>query len=167
MSMRDFRRFMKAFLNSHKFHVSVIVLVIVDCFVLTAELIIDHLNDALKDPNFSNDKKDSSMSHNLTDHSHSSQDSHNSHEKSSGFGSYGPLFHVLEEVFKYTSLTILSIFVVEIILKLIFIPKIFTKPLEIFDALVVIVSFALNLYLFNKKHHIHSFTGLITMMRYL
>lgn len=154
MSINEFRRQMKLVLNSREFHISVIVLVIIDCFGLTAELIIDHLNDVLLDMN-------SKKTSNLTDHHH------DIHREPSGFGPWAPYFHFLEDIFKYTSLVILSIFLVEIALKLLFTPLNFCKILEVFDALVIIVSFSLNLYLLNKKHHIHSITGLITMMRYL
>lgn len=180
MGVKQVRRFMKRVLNSHEFHVSVIVLVIIDCFVLTAELIIDHLNDALlKDPAvFVSSEKSTNSSHSTIDamtasKKHAEFNHHSGggggggefgHSRS-GFGAWGPFFHMLEEIFKYTSLIILSIFVIEIFLKLIFIPRTFCKCLEIFDAFIVISSFSLNLYLLNKKHHIHSITGLITFLR--
>lgn len=160
---------MKKGLKSHWFHTSVVILVIIDCAVLTAELIIDHISDTLKE---SQNKSKTSAISNIHHHSDSNNTTdvakyldihHDDH--ASGFGSWAPFFHTLEEIFKYTSLVILTIFVIEIILKLIFIPKTFKKPLEIFDAFIVVISFGLNLYLFNKKHHIHSITGIITMLR--
>lgn len=162
MGLKQIRRFMKRVLNSHDFHVSVIVLVIIDCFVLTAELIIDHLNDTLND-SIEHHAVKSNTTHLTTlmpRHHHDDDES-----ELRGFGAWGPFFHILEEFFKWTSMIILTIFVVEIILKLIFIPRTFLKILEVFDAFIVVTSFLLNLYLFNKKHHIHSITGLITLLR--
>lgn len=163
MGWREVRRFMKKVLTSHKFHVSVVVLVIVDCFVLIAELVIDHLEDALNESIGYHATK--SVNH-LGNHTSpiSMVSSHIEH-KQTGFGAWGPFFHMLEELFKFTSFTILSIFMVEIILKLIFIPRTFCKVLEIFDAFIVVSSFTLKILLFHREHRLHSITGLITLLR--
>ena len=54
-------------------------------------------------------------------------------------------------IFKYTSISILCMFVVEILVKLIFTPRVFIKVWEILDALVVVISFGLNIYLIKQE----------------
>lgn len=54
-------------------------------------------------------------------------------------------FLVLDRFFRYTGLTILSIFVIELFLKIIFIPhEFFHSKLEIFDGIVILASFAID-----------------------
>ncbi len=55
-------------------------------------------------------------------------------------------FKLVENIFKYLGFSILSVFVVEIILKIIFLFNEFIKSkLEIFDAVIVIVSFIVEI----------------------
>ena len=68
----------------------------------------------------------------------------------------------LEYICKFGSLFILSVFIAEIILKLLFDPKSFRKILEILDAIVIIVSFGLNTLLLVKNVQV---TGLLTLLR--
>ncbi len=68
----------------------------------------------------------------------------------------------LEYICKFGSLFILSVFIAEIILKLLFDPKSFRKILEILDAIVIIVSFGLNTLLLIKNVQV---TGLLTLLR--
>ena len=54
-------------------------------------------------------------------------------------------------LFKYVGLVILAVFLVEIIIKLIFNTRVFLKTkLEIFDSIIVIVSFILDIVFFNS-----------------
>jgi hypothetical protein len=56
------------------------------------------------------------------------------------------------EIFKYMGLTILSLFMVELILKIVFLNKeILKSKLEIFDALVVLVSFGFEMAFINNE----------------
>lgn len=169
-SFNDFRSKMKKVLNSHKFHTVVLILIVLDCFFVTAELVIDHINEFLRDAkadllkNCPKNTTEHAVEH-TTEHATEHSSDYEDEQLESGFGRWGPYLHVLEETFKYMSLAILCLFIIEIIIKLIFTPKSFLKILEIFDVFVILVSFSLNIYLFNKKHHIHSITGLITMLR--
>ena len=128
----------KSFLESHKFHTIIVILVIVDCLCVAIELIIEHLEKYVLGNNDADDK-----------HSHSHL-----------------YFHIIENILKYTSLTILALFVIEIIVKLIFVPRIFIKlKWEILDALVVIISFGVNLYLLFNKHLVTSVGIFLTLLR--
>jgi hypothetical protein len=71
-----------------------------------------------------------------------------------------------EEILKYVGLTILSFFVCEIILKILFIPRdIIKSKWGVFDAFVVFVSFVLDLILLRNKQLLHTVSGLITLLR--
>jgi len=69
---------------------------------------------------------------------------------------------------KLTSLSILGVFVIEIIIKLIFDPKFLINPIEIFDTILVLTAFCSNLYcLIRNVDFTHSIPGLITLFRYV
>jgi hypothetical protein len=71
-----------------------------------------------------------------------------------------------EEILKYVGLTILSFFVIEIVLKILFIPRdIIKSKWGVFDAFVVFVSFVLDLILLRNKQLLHTVSGLITLLR--
>jgi len=134
-------------ISSNKFHVGVIILVIIDCLVIGSELIIDHvithLNESLpinKTGNTSFEEYDQTI--NAIN-----------------------VLHIIELVLKYSTVVILGIFVVEISFKFTLIPKNFFRPLQVFDAIVIFNSFSLNIFLLNHKHVIHSVAGLISILR--
>jgi hypothetical protein len=105
----SFTERIRRFLRSNYVHVAVIILVLLDSFCVTVELILD-----------------------LEDKSHH--------------------LNVVEDTFKYLGFSILCIFFVEISLKILFLFKEFIKSkLEIFDAIVVMVSFAIEI-VFMKNH---------------
>ena len=104
----------RKFLTSNYFHIIVIVLVLLDSFCVTVELVIDM---------------------------ETSKENH--------------AVEVVEKVFKYLGLTILTVFVVEITLKILFNRHEFLhSKLELFDAFIVIVSFVVDLVFLNNKHAI-------------
>jgi hypothetical protein len=74
-------------------------------------------------------------------------------------------FEILEKICEFGSLTILGVFILEIVAKLIFDPKSFLKLLELLDVIIVTVSFGLNLFLLVNNIQIHTITGLITLLR--
>jgi hypothetical protein len=76
------------------------------------------------------------------------------------------VLHIAERTCKYGSIFILTIFMVEIIIKIIFDPKSFRKVLEILDGLVITISFSLNIFLLIKNIQVHAISGLITLLRY-
>jgi hypothetical protein len=66
--------------------------------------------------------------------------------------------HKIEHIAESISLFILSLFLVSFIFRVILIPKtIFKRKLEIFDAILVIASFSLEILLIVKKDSIYSF----------
>ena len=104
----------RKFLTSNYFHIIVVVLVLLDSFCVTIELVIDM--EASKD---------------------------------------NKTVEVVEKVFKFLGLTILTTFVVEIMLKFAFNRHEFLRSkLELFDAFIVIVSFVVDLVFLNNKHAI-------------
>lgn len=112
-------------LHSHKFQLCVIGLVIFDCFLVLAELLIEVQN---------------------TDH-------HDAHLAS----------HVLH----YLSIAVLSIFLVELVVKLYaFRLEFFHHKLEMFDGVVVIVSFGMDIaFLHSSNVAVGSGSGLIILLR--
>ncbi len=65
--------------------------------------------------------------------------------------------HMVENFFKYLGLTILTMFLFELILKIIFINKELLKSkLELFDGLIVIISFLLEMIFLQKKSSIEA-----------
>jgi hypothetical protein len=74
-------------------------------------------------------------------------------------------FHTLEEIFKILGLTVLSIFVVELILKLVCMPKQWLKSkMEILDGVVVTVSFIIDIIFFENSDASSAF-GLLLLLR--
>lgn len=100
-------------LLSNYMHVIIIVLVLLDSFCVTVELIIDL--------------------------------------ESKGHDSHG--LKITEEVLKYIGLSILSFFVVEIIFKILFtLKELLKSTLEIIDAIVVLISFVVDIVFLNHKN---------------
>lgn len=72
----------------------------------------------------------------------------------------------IETFFKYFGLIILSLFVIEIMFKIIFIPRdLIRSKWGIFDAIVVFTSFILDVILLKDKKILHTVSGLITLFR--
>jgi len=144
---KTWRKKIEKFLESHLFHKLVVLFVVIACLCFSLEFTLDSIEKIfitnheikLNELNQTLIQHDSHGHHhgsNVTDHNHhsSKHDNHQAHL----------IFHVLEMIFKYTSITILGMFVVEFIVKLIFTPRVFIKVWEILDALVVVISFGLN-----------------------
>lgn len=73
---------------------------------------------------------------------------------------------LVQHIFKFICIIIQFIFVIEILVKFIFIPKIFfCKLIELLDAIIVFSTVSLNLYLFYQRHYIHSITGILLILR--
>jgi hypothetical protein len=75
------------------------------------------------------------------------------------------ILHPIELVFKYGALTILCLFIVEILIKLFVDPKILLKKLEILDMFIVIASFIINTFIIVRNIHVHSVSSLLTILR--
>ena len=73
---------------------------------------------------------------------------------------------IAEVVVELVSCSILSLFLTEIFLKLIFLPKHFIKSkIELFDALIVIISFSLEIVSLVKHDQIHAIEALVNTFR--
>lgn len=164
-----FRHTIKEILNSRAFHIIIIVLVVLDCLFVCGELLIDYLEIYLTSSNHHTDNK-KFLEHMPADFYSLDQNSTTNHTNSVSehYLNHNLLefLKVLENIFKYGSITILGIFIIEIVLKIIFAPKNFCKPLEIFDAIIVIIGFTLNIVLLHLHVVIHSLSGIITVLRY-
>ena len=72
----------------------------------------------------------------------------------------------LEEFIEYLSLAVASLFLIEIILKIIFTPRTFFRSkMEIFDGLVVTTSFILEILFILKKHDFPGIGAILTIFR--
>jgi uncharacterized membrane protein YgdD (TMEM256/DUF423 family) len=164
-------------LNSPKFHFFIITLVVLDCFFVAGELIIDYIEIQISKTRSELKHADSAELY-FTVNQHDMDQMYENDTRISDNLSLnnGTLFHVhknsvhktlkvLEKICKYSSFTILSIFVVDILVKVFIEPGKFLKVLELFDAIVVFCGFFLNLYLLKSNVVIHSLSGLITVLR--
>jgi hypothetical protein len=154
---KTFLHKIRSFLNSHQVHIAIIVLVIIDCLCVSFELLIYEYEK------ITNPKIDCPNSSTFKEHLNKTSGEHHELNHSHNFHLF---LEVIEEILKYTSLTILSIFVLEILLKLILMPNIFVKSKwEIPDAIVVLLSFSLNIFLLFKQNEMESIAGLIALLR--
>jgi hypothetical protein len=165
-------------LNSHRFHVIIIILVAIDCLFVAGELIIDYIemhiaksdkNHSIFVNNLEEDKSflltkqsDLDLAYNNATHN-SNMNHHAGHHGSRS--RLARFFKILELICKYGSFSILLAFVIEICFKVVFTPKNCCKFFEIFDATVVIVSFSVNFYLLVVGVAIHALSGLMTIFR--
>ena len=159
-------------LNSPKFHFFIIALVVLDCLFVAGELIIDYIeihiysktNSHSDEIFFKANPRDMDLIYeNVT--SFLSNRTTLDLVSRPNF-SVTRTLKILEKICKYSSFTILTIFVVDILIKVLIEPKKFLKLFELFDAIVVFSGFFLNLYLINSNVVIHSLSGLITVLRY-
>lgn len=113
-------------LLSHKFHLILIFLVVLDCVFVIAQLVIDIINKDL--------------------------DNHS--------------LHIIEEIAEIGSVIVLSLFIISIILHLIFVPHVILKSkLEMFDALIVIISFALEIVSILQKDSVKEIEAAVITFR--
>lgn len=171
----------REFLNSHKFHTIIVVLVIIDCLAVASELTIGEIektlipqHERLCDNNIKNLVNDGIKGN----ESHSVSESHIKHyskrnaENTSQHGEThvgkeheNHMLHHMETIMKFTSLTILGLFTIEVFVKLVLIPKVVcTSPWEIVDSFVVVISFSLNVFLLFKEEAYHG-SKLLTILR--
>jgi hypothetical protein len=130
---------LKNLLNSHKFHLTIIILVLTELFLILSKNIIFEIKEFVN------------INFNST---------------SNSTKNYNKDFYLACSIITKLSITILGIFLVEVIMKLLLIPKIFIKhKLEILDAFVIIISFGLNLFLILKDEKTEPFVGLYMLIR--
>ena len=156
------RKKVRRILRSHHFHIAVIVLVVIDCFCIGIELIIDSMEKHLEQSD------NSHLKHFNNHHSNNSDLSFTKKSQNTMQNNY--IFHFIlklaENIIKYISLAIVAFFVIELIFKIIFMPKIFIKnKFEIFDAIVVVISFIISVLLIYYKSLIYTMGALVTLLR--
>lgn len=181
---RSSRYLMKRCMKSRRLHVIVVILVILDSICVSVELIIDLIVTVYNQHRFE------AASNATTNHTptvmalhapvtprpsqhltHSSSSSHKTDEYLWSFISgmnisYLSVLISIETFFKYFGLAILSLFVLEITCKIIFIPReLVRSKWGIFDAIVVFTSFILDVILLKDKKILHTVSGLITLFR--
>lgn len=162
------RKVMKRCMKSHRLHVIIVILVILDSLCVSVELIIDLIITV-----YNQNSMDASLN-NLTNNAISPIDKKNSttHVSTSERFvwsfiknmnlNYLSILISIETFFKYFGLMILSIFVIEITCKIIFIPReLVRSKWGIFDAIVVFTSFVLDVILLKDKKILHTVSGVI------
>ncbi|CAF0817121.1 unnamed protein product [Brachionus calyciflorus] len=152
---------------STNYHWIVIFLVALDCFCIGAELLIEFIQLTLINEEFNLASKTLSKDVIKLNETFILINSTNpflfSIYETSNF--HKILFN-MEIFFKYLGTSILGLFIIEFFIKAIFIPRnFFFKIWEFIDAFIVVLSFSLNIYLFNRSHAVHSIIGLITLLR--
>jgi hypothetical protein len=163
-------------LSSNKFQIMIVVLVIIDCLFVAGELILESIHSSPHDKRtviktsdiikwcLNNNRSSESSPKNefyILDHSSSGGSGGDSVDHDPHY-----VLTFFETLFKYGSFGILSLFIVEILAKLIFSPGKFLHLLEVFDSIIISVSFGLNLFLFITQKDLYIFTGIITILRY-
>lgn len=145
----------------------IIIFVALDCFCICSELLIEFIELSIRNEEFHDtetflrQKTDLNQSHiNLSDFHDKIENSLRSHQ----------LIHkyllFFEEFFKFGGTAILGLFIFEFLVKLIFTPMNLTNKIwEFIDAIIVIASFSLNLFLIKRHHAVYSIIGLITLIR--
>jgi hypothetical protein len=125
-------------------------MVVMDCLLVASELLISDLVDSSESAQ-AEDK--CSNQQNVVSTSTTSRP--------------GTVIFTVKELIEYVTFIISSVFFLEIMLKLLVSIEKFKKPSEIFDSIVVLITFGINLYLMVTKRegHRESVTGLINLLR--
>lgn len=152
---QSFREHVGEVIHSNKFQILVICLVVLDCLFVIAELLID----------LKAFEQEAGAGHNAT--LSSSDDAHSSsieaikkveEEEEPSF--------IAAEVLHYFSIAILSIFLLEIGVKLFVMGKsFFHHTMEVIDAVIVVVSFAFDIASVIDTEELFSAFGLLVLLR--
>jgi len=151
----------QAFLKSENFHKLVVILVVIDCLCVASELLLYELGRYV----LANNSAHSSCTRpNAPSTTNLTREQPFSHPNKAPEGA-DLFFIIFEDIFKYTSTGILSLFMAEIIVKLVIVPRIFRSKWEILDTIVVVTSLTLNVVLFALGDQMEAVTGLIVLLR--
>ncbi len=151
----------KKLLKSEKLHKIIITLVVIDCLIVALELLLYELGKYVLhshaiDANCNKQNK-VSITNFTSNNAHSHLKKHE--EKADLF------FEITEKILKGLSTGILSLFMVEILFKLVFDPRVFKSKWEILDAFVVLCSLSLNIVLFFLSDDLEAVSGLFVLLR--
>ncbi|XP_077995963.1 voltage-gated hydrogen channel 1-like [Glandiceps talaboti] len=136
--LRNHRDKLLAFLNHHFVQVAIVILVLIDVVLVLAELLID-----LQMNNFSGE----CPCLNETEHEEGSSND-------------------VSEILHYCSIAILSVFMVEISIRIYCMKLDFFKhKLEVFDAIIVLISFAFDIAYAISPETFHNIMGLLVIFR--
>lgn len=114
-------------IQSHKFHLFLIALVVLDCICVIVQVILDIVSKEFNDD----------------------------------------VLHLVEEIAEVISVGILSLFLISIAFHMVFVPKIFFRSkLELFDACIVVISFALEIISIVKKDSVREIEAAVITFRY-
>jgi hypothetical protein len=152
--------------NSHSFHAIILVLIVLECFFVAGEFIVNYIQTNLSKDHSEQINKDILLSK----QSDIEMINHNSTKGSIlNPGNFEQesvkILQVLELVCKYGGFIVLLIFVFEILVKITLVPKNICKFFEIFDVVIVFIAFSLNLYLLIKEIPIHQLSGMLVILR--
>lgn len=166
--LHEFFDDVKTFIKSENFHKLIVALVIVDCLCVASELLLLEISKYVMQ---NGQQKVLCMAKtlNTTHHFLNKSSELNQHKNDSHHGSSPELhlfFEISEDILKYISTSILGLFCIELVVKLMLIPQIFVKSKwEILDGFVVFVSFSLNIFLIVLGDTMESVTGLLVLLR--
>lgn len=128
------------------FHIGIIVLVLIDCLLVVGELMLDFI--------YLSEKCD----RNRTKHSNGSEEDVSNHQ-----------LELAIEILHYASIGLLAVFVLEVLTKIYAFGKkwwnIRQKKMEWLDALIVIVSFAIDIYFLKRPNIIAEISLLFISFR--
>lgn len=149
----------KGFFESKLFHHFINTLTIINCIAILIILVIEHTELSTINREFLH----------LSEEFLKGNDNKSMEKFIIHFEKKHPKLIDLQILFKtlaILSLSILGIFLIEIIFKIIFLPKIFAqRQFEILEALIIVISFILNLSLLFEKIQVLSVISLITLIR--
>ncbi|CAF0817179.1 unnamed protein product [Brachionus calyciflorus] len=126
-SKMTFKEKTRLIIQSHKFHLLLIALVVLDCICVVLQVVLDIV----------------------------SKENHD------------PILYIIEEIVEILSVFILLLFLISILFHIIFVPKIFFKSkLEIFDSLIVLISFILEIVSIIKKDSVREIEAAVITFRF-
>ena len=160
---------MRRLLTCHRFHMMIVFLVIIDCICVASELLILELERLIIPDEHACEQKPLIASNhsilNNTNHSTLNHTSHTVKHHDDHHSGVHLAFYVTESIFKYLSTSILGLFTIEVILKIILVPRVFKRKLEVLDAIIVTLTFALNLALIILHNELDALSGLFALLR--
>ena len=146
-------------IHSNKFQIGIICLVVLDCLLVIGELLID----------LKAFEQEAAVGHNITQSHTDSHHGANEHESSAkealeAVEEEEEPSLIAAEVLHYMSIAILSIFLLELCVKLFVMGKqFFHHKMEILDAVIVIVSFALDIAFIDQEGVAGAFALLVIL----
>ena len=156
---------LRKILSSQWFNHCINVLTIIDCLSVIIVLIIEYIELSIINKDYLRITKLFLQASKRTNTS----EIMNLNETLANLEYYNPNvsdFKIASKILTTIILTILGFFILEIIIKLIFLPRIFTeRKFEIAEALVIVISFILNLSLIFEKVQVLSVISLVTLIR--